>query len=57
MFDKEKRDWVISSDKSDRAIRRFKTKVEAAEVVKNMSANQGVGNVVHKKNGQFQKKK
>ena len=54
-YDKEKKDWVIAKTGVDRAIRRLKTKEEALKVAKELSENQDISLVVHKKDGKFQK--
>ena len=56
-FDKEKHEWVIKRDGSERATRRVRTKEEALKVMEQLSDNQGVGTHVHKKDGKFQKKR
>ena len=56
-FDKEKKDWVILKSGSERAIRRCKTKDEAMKTAKTLSDNADIPLTVHKKNGQFQKKR
>ena len=55
--DKVNKEWVIVRDNSERASRRCKTKEEALKVLKELSNNQEVGSIVHKKDGKWQKKR
>ena len=57
VHDKEAREWVIYRDKSERASGRFATKDEAMKRLKELSKNQEVGCIVHKKDGKWQKKR
>ncbi len=56
LYDKESKTWEIRKDNAKRVIRRVKTKKEALEIAQELSKNQDVNLVVHKKDGKFQKK-
>ena len=55
-YDKDEKEWVVKRQGSARASKRTKTKKEALEVVKKLTASQDVNFVVKKKDGKFQKK-
>jgi len=57
VYDKENKDWVIQRANAERATKRCKTKEEAMKALKELSKNQDVGTVIHKKDGKKQKKK
>ncbi len=56
MYDKETKTWEIRKDNAKRVIRRVKTKKEALEIAQELSKNQDLNLIVHKKDGKFQKK-
>ncbi len=56
IYDAENRKWLIKKDGADRVIASAHTKELALERVKKLSEKQKLGYVVHKRNGQFQKK-
>lgn len=56
MYDKETKTWEIRKDMAKRVIRRVKTKKEALEIAQELSKNQDLNLIVHKKDGKFQKK-
>ncbi len=56
LYDRESKTWEIRKDNAKRVIRRVKTKKEALEIAQELSKNQDVNLVVHKKDGKFQKK-
>lgn len=56
LYDKESKTWEIRKDNAKRVIRRVKTKKEALEIAQELSKNQDLNLVVHKKDGKFQKK-
>lgn len=57
LYDKETETWEVRKDNAKRVIRRVKTKKEALEIAKELSQNQDLNLVVHKKDGKFQKKR
>ncbi len=56
LYDRETKTWEIRKDMAKRVIRRVKTKKEALEIAQELSKNQDLNLVVHKKDGKFQKK-
>lgn len=57
LYDRETKTWEIRKDNAKRVIRRVKTKKEALEIAQELSKNQELNLVVHKKDGKFQKTK
>ena len=56
LYDKEERLWKIKKDGASRVIDSRKTKEEALARVQELSGNQDINFVVHKKDGKFQNK-
>ena len=57
VYDANSKKWNIKKDGAERIIDSKKTKEEALERVKVLSANQDLNFVVYKKDGKFQKKR
>ncbi|MBR2970312.1 MAG: DUF2188 domain-containing protein [Clostridia bacterium] len=57
VYDSETRTWEVRKDNAKRVIRRVHTKKEALQIAQELSQNQELNLVVHKKDGKFQKRR
>ena len=56
VYDSVEKVWLIKKDGAKRIIRKVATKAEATKVAKELSENQNLNLILHKKDGKFQKK-
>lgn len=58
-FDKQKEDWELENDKTDRVLRRFETKKEATKggILKDVLGKQGGSVKIQKKRGPYQEER